>query len=80
MRTTVRKWGNSLALHIPRAMAQDLSLAAGTHIELSLKNGKMVVEPVRPPAWTLKDLLAGVTPENLHREVESGPARGKEAW
>ncbi len=80
MKTRIRKWGNSLALRIPKALAEEVHVQLNTQVELSLVNGKIVVEPVEPPAWTLEDLLEGVTEENLHSEIEFGPPVGKEVW
>lgn len=80
MRTRVRKWGNSLALRIPRSFAAEARLEHDTPVEVALVEGKLVVTPVTDPAFTLEQLLAGVTDENLHREVDTGPPVGNEAW
>ena len=79
-RTRVQKWGNSLALRIPRAFAAEAGLQRETPVELSLANGKLVIAPVAKPKPTLKQLLAKVTKENLHHEVDTGPAMGNETW
>lgn len=79
MRAAIRKWGNSLALRIPRALAESAGIAAGSEVEIALSDGRIVVEPV-DPRDTLESLLAQVTPENRHAEVRSGPATGEEAW
>jgi antitoxin MazE len=73
MRTRVQKWGNSLALRIPKAFATEVHLEANSVVELSLVEGKLVVAPVPTAPWTLERLLEGVTEENLHREIETGP-------
>ena len=80
MKARIQKWGNSLALRIPKALAEEVHVQRNTQVELSLVNGKIVVEPVKAPAWTLEDLLEGITEENLHLEVEYGPSVGKEVW
>lgn len=80
MKTRIQKWGNSLALRVPKALAEEAQVQVGTQIEISLVDGKIVVEPVRPPTWTLEGLLEGITEENLHLEVETGPSIGKEVW
>lgn len=80
MRTKVNKWGNSLAVRIPKAFAAELGLANETTVEISVKDRKIVVEPVGEPALTLDTLLKQVTERNLHAEVDTGPARGNEAW
>jgi len=79
MRARIQKWGNSLALRIPRSFAIETDLAQDSLVDLSLQDGKLVVSPVMP-TYTLKQLLEGVTDENLHAEQEMGPAVGKEAW
>ena len=80
MWTRVQKWGNSLALRIPRSFAAEARLEQGTPVEVSLVEGKLVVTPLTNPAFTLEQLLAGVTEENLHRAVDTGPAIGHEVW
>jgi antitoxin MazE len=80
MKTRVQKWGNSLALRIPKSFAAELHLEQGTLVEVSLHDGNLLVTPLSQPAITLKELLKHVTPHNLHREVDTGPAVGGEAW
>lgn len=80
MRMLIQKWGNSLALRIPRAFAEEARLGQGTEVNVSLVDGKLVVAPAVEPSLTLADLLAEVTEDNLHREVDTGPATGREAW
>lgn len=80
MRSHVQKWGNSLALRIPKSLAAEAGLEKESAVEISLEAGKVVVTPVAKPKFTLEKLLAGVTRENLHHEVETGPASGNEIW
>jgi antitoxin MazE len=80
MRTRVQKWGNSLALRIPKSFAAEARLAQDALVDVSLVDGKLVVAPVGEPDFTLEQLLAGVSEQNLHREVDTGPAVGKEVW
>ena len=80
MRTRVQKWGNSLALRIPKSFATEVGLHRETDVEILLANGKLVITPVSKPKLTLKQLLAKITKENLHNEVGTGPAVGKETW
>ncbi len=76
MRTRVRKWGNSLAIRIPRPLAQEVGMTRDAPVELSLEDGRVVVAPVVLPVPSLDELLARVTPENLHSEVDTGPRQG----
>ena len=80
MKTRVQKWGNSLALRIPAAFAKNFNVTKGSAVELSLEDGKLVITLVEKPAYTLKQLLAGVSKKNLHGEVDMGPSVGKEIW
>lgn len=80
MKTRVQKWGNSLALRIPKTYADEVGLQRETSVEVSLADGKLVITPVHKPTPTLKQLLAKVTEKNLHREVDTGVAVGNETW
>ena len=80
MKTRIQKWGNSLALRIPKSFATEVGLQRETSVEISLANGKLVITPVAEPKPTLKQLLAKVTKENLHHEVDTGSAIGNETW
>ena len=78
--TKVQKWGNSLALRIPKAFAVDAQLENDSFVEISIVKGKIIVTPVPAPSWTLDELLAGITKNNLHNEVDTGFAVGNEVW
>ena len=80
MRAQVQKWGNSLALRIPRSFAAETEIEQGSEVELSLEEGRLVMTPVEKKAYSLDRLLAGVTPNNLHTEIDTGPSVGKETW
>jgi len=80
MKTRVQKWGNSLALRIPKSFAMDAGLQANAAVELSLIKGKLVVQPVPPQPLSLEELLRGITDDNMPGEWDTGKAIGKEAW
>lgn len=80
MRSRVQKWGNSLALRIPKSFAEEARLGDDTPVELSLVEGKLVVQAVAARSLTLDELLQDVTDENLHGEWDAGSAVGKEVW
>ncbi len=80
MLTKVQKWGNSLALRIPKAFALDAQLENDSVVELTLVDGKIIIQPVSAPDWTLEELLAGIDQSNLHHEVDTGATTGKEVW
>lgn len=80
MLTKVQKWGNSLALRIPKAFALDAQLENNSVVEVSLVDGRIVVKPVPAQQWSLDQLLSGVTSENIHQEIDTGEAIGNEVW
>lgn len=78
MQTRVQKWGNSLGVRIPRSLAEQIGLGAGTEVSLSTKDGQLVVKPALPTRLSLDELMAGVTDNNLHSSVDTGSAVGVE--
>ena len=80
MQTKVQKWGNSLGVRIPRGLAEEVGLGAGTEVSLTAKDGELVLRPAVPSRLRLEDLLASVTPENIHACIDTGDAVGAEAF
>ena len=80
MQARVQKWGNSLAVRIPKSFAAQSHLGQNTLVEMSLENGKIVLVPVLQPEVSLAQLLENVCADNLHGEVETGDAVGQESW
>lgn len=80
MITRVRKWGNSLGIRIPRALAAAARVQEGGEVELAVRAGRLTVRRVGPRAERidLGTLLRGVTRKNLHREVDFGAPMGRE--
>ena len=75
---TIQKWGNSLAVRIPREMAMRLEIVAGTSVEIAAEKGAMVVRPDKRRRYRLKDLLKNCKRGQLHGEVDLGPDVGRE--
>ncbi len=80
MRTKIQKWGNSLGLRIPKSFAEEAHIHAGSTVDLSMDDGRLIVRRSRVPAYRLEDLLSKVTKDNLHEEVPTNEAVGREAW
>lgn len=80
MNTMVQKWGNSLALRIPRSVARDIHLRQGSVVDIALIAGKIVVKPRRRQHYTLAQLLRGVTKHNRHATLDWGGRVGQEVW
>ncbi len=79
MMARIQKWGNSLGLRIPKALAEDLQVGEGANVDLSAKNGCLVVVPVRQETYNLDELLGRITSKNVHDEVDCGRPLGREA-
>ena len=81
MNTKVQKWGNSLAVRLPSELAKKLSVTDGTSVRLTERNGVVELTRVKKPeAYSLKELLSRITPENMHAETDWGVPVGKEIW
>lgn len=80
MLTKVQRWGNSLALRIPKAFALDAQLENDSIVEISVVDGQIIVKPVSAPSWSLEELLAGINKKNIHHEIDTGLAMGNEVW
>ncbi len=80
MEARVQKWGNSLALRIPKPFATEAGIEDDSPVQIELVEGRLVITPVAESHPTLAELLARVTEGNLHREITTGPAVGREAW
>jgi len=79
MRVRVHRWEDSMVVPIPRVMADSMQLESGVLVDVSVLDGKLVIAPAGT-ADDLERLLADVTDDNRHREIETGMATGNEAW
>lgn len=77
MRTEIARWGNSLAVRLPRPVADQMSITEGTPVELEVEDGRLVIRPA-VPRYALHELLAGITPDNLPDESFEDMPRGRE--
>ncbi|WP_089730135.1 AbrB/MazE/SpoVT family DNA-binding domain-containing protein [Candidatus Thiosymbion oneisti] len=79
MQTLVKKWGNSASVRIPATVMEAAGLYLDDPVDVRAEDGHIVIEPVHPREYDLAQLLAGITSDNLHAEVSTGPAVGNEA-
>ena len=79
MTTTIQRWGNSLAIRIPKALALEVGLEENAEVEIGVRGGNIVVRPARRD-WKLDELVAAITPENIHGETSWGRRLGREVW
>ena len=80
MQTMIQQWGNSLALRIPKAFAQQARVKKGTAVTLSVEKGRMVMKPLQRRKYTLEELVSKITSKNRHPETDWGKPMGKEIW
>jgi len=80
METKVQKWGNSLALRIPKALAEETHITQDMTVTLTVEDGVIVIKPVTRRRYSLEELVAQVTEENIHSEIDMGPSMGNEGW
>lgn len=79
MLSRISKWGNSLAIRIPRAFGAELGLKTGSEVEMTVEDGRIIISPV-VRAYGLEELSSGITPENRHDESDWGRPVGGEVW
>jgi antitoxin MazE len=76
--TLVSKWGNSLALRIPKTLAAELNVQDGDAVDVSLEGGAIVIRPAAK-RYTIEELVADMAPDD-GGEIDWGPPVGKEVW
>jgi antitoxin MazE len=79
MRTRISKWGNSLAVRLPKPFMDELGLVEGDEVEITLKDGRLVLTGLHRE-YGLEELVSGITAENRHRESDWGRPQGREGW
>lgn len=77
MNMMISKWGNSLGVRIPTAVAKAVGVEEGTPVRIGVRKGVIVVEPID---YSLESLVASITQDNMHEAVETGHSVGKEIW
>lgn len=84
MKVAFQKWGNSLALRVPKAFVDEIGASEGKAAEMTVSDGKLVVEIARPQRrrrrYTLDELVSRITPDNRHGEIDWGRPVTNEAW
>jgi len=80
MRVLVKKWGNSASVRIPSSVMAAASLSLDQAVDVREEDGRVVIEPVRAPVYSLDRMLDQMTPETFHEEIDFGPPVGRETW
>lgn len=80
MVTKLVKWGNSLGLRIPKSFAKEAGVEEGSAVDISLEGDRLVIRPVRKARYRLSNLISRIRNDNLHEEISTGEALGRELW
>ena len=79
MKTTAQKWGNSLAIRVPKSIAQQAGLKVKDDLDIEVRKGMLVLRPHLRRVYRLEDLVKRMTPRNVHKELDFGRPVGREA-
>jgi antitoxin MazE len=77
--TQIARWGNSLGLRLPKAVALEARIDAGDTVEVSVEDGAIIVRTART-SYSLRELVKKITPRNRHEETDWGKPAGSEQW
>lgn len=77
MKTKLARWGNSLAVRLPKDLTEALHLTEGTALDIKVEDGMLLLRPTQP-RYRLNDLLGGVTPRRMRSAWSWGPDKGRE--
>jgi antitoxin MazE len=80
MKSQVQKWGNSLALRIPKAFAAEVGLDQNSPVDVSVEDGAIIVRSIRRRQYSLSGLLTEINDSNVHSETDWGGPVGGEVW
>lgn len=80
MQTKIKKWGNSLALRIPKSFALHANLRQDELVDITIDKEKIIITPIGEKEYSLDELLECVSEDNLHVEFDTGVPVGKEIW
>ena len=80
MQAKIKKWGNSLALRIPKSFALNANLRQNKLVDLSIDKERIIITPIDEKEYSLDELLESVSESNLHGELDTGEPVGKEIW
>ncbi|MEE9269765.1 MAG: AbrB/MazE/SpoVT family DNA-binding domain-containing protein [Candidatus Krumholzibacteria bacterium] len=80
MVTKIIKWGNSLGLRIPKAFAKQVGVEEGSAVDISLDGDRIVIRPATSVRYRASDLVSEIREDNIHEEIATGDAVGREVW
>ena len=77
MHSRIARWGNSLALRLPKAAVEELHLREGQAVDIALDEGRLVIRSTRP-RYSLAELVGAIDPASIPESFDDGP-KGREA-
>jgi antitoxin MazE len=80
LRTSIGKWGNSPAIRIPNALMHEAQLTPKQQVNITVSKGKIIIEPIKAPEYSIDELVSQITPANRHQETDTGAPLGKEIF
>ncbi len=80
LRTSIGKWGNSPAIRIPNALMHEAQLTPKQQVNITVSKGKIIIEPLKAPEYSIDELVSQITPANRHEETNTGAPVGKEIF
>jgi antitoxin MazE len=80
MSVTLKRWGNSIGLRLPKPMLEQLGLKEGSRVDVAIEDGRLVIEPLRHKRLTMAELLEGISPDDRPELLDWGPPVGREVW
>lgn len=80
MSTKVQKWGNSLAVRLPKSVADQFKLRQGSPVRVIPKSEYIAIKPSPAKRPTLAELVRRITPANRHALIQRGKPMGREVW
>lgn len=80
MHATVQKWGNSLALRLPKPFTSEINIAENSIVDISIQNNQIIIKPLKKVPLNVDELIDAISPDNLYSEVSMGLPVGNEVW
>lgn len=80
MKVFIEKWGSSAAVRIPKSVMAAAHIELDQAVDVRVKQGRIIIDPVRRKVFKLDALLRGITLKNQHQRVDTGAAVGTEIW
>ena len=77
MQGAIAKWGNSLALRLPKGVAEDANLSEGADVDIQVQDGSIIIRAAKK-RYNIDDLMNEFKPEHRRPEFDWGRPVGKE--